>query len=453
MKKLVGLMLVFVVALTMVSIPTTTAQEGTILEVAEADGSFTTLVTAVSLADPALAESLGNPDAEFTVFAPNDAAFALLPEAAVEAAIGNQELLSRLLSYHVVEGVVMSGDLAEGENTFTTLAGDEIVVTVDDMGVRANSADVVTADLEASNGVIHVIDSVMVPPTELPAVDPIEVSGDIITAGSSTVGPLSVAMAQRWSDEGGADVPTVDIIGSGAGFERFCVNAETDISNASRPIKESEIAACAENDRLPIEFRVGTDAIAVTVSTENDFVDNLSLEELAAVFSGEAATWADINPEWPEETIELYSPGTDSGTFDFFVEVVLEEDPEPLLGADPQLSEDDNVLVEGIQGSPYAIGYFGYAYYLENTDTLRILSLDDVTPNASTVESGAYALARPLFIYSDADIMNEKPQVASFIAYYLNNVNEIIGEVGYFPPSNDGLNLAKLQWLVATGNL
>jgi phosphate binding protein len=283
----------------------------------------------------------------------------------------------------------------------------------------------------------------------LPEVDPLEVTGDIITAGSSTVFPLTESMAERFKDEGYADNITIDSIGTGAGFERFCKTGETDISNASRPIKDEEVANCQAIGREPVEFRVGTDALAVTVSTENDFVDSLSLEQLALIFST-AETWADVDPSWPAEPILRFSPGTDSGTFDYFVEAIFETDEAPLLNAaNLQLSEDDNVLVQGVEGSPYAIGYFGYAYYQENADKLRVLSIEDVEPTAQTVDSGDYPLARPLFIYSDAKIMQQKPQVAAFVNFYLTYVNEEIAEVGYFPASDAALDEAQMAWLDA----
>ena len=283
----------------------------------------------------------------------------------------------------------------------------------------------------------------------LPEVNPLEVSGDIITAGSSTVFPLSEAMAERFKDEGYADNITIDSIGSGAGFERFCVAGESDVSNASRPIKDSERESCGAIDRIPIEFRVGTDALAVTVSKDNDFVDNLSMEQLAMVFST-ATTWADVNPDWPAEPIQRFSPGTDSGTFDYFVEEVFDKDKEPILSADAlQLSEDDNVLVQGVTGSPYAVGYFGYAYYQENADTLKIVAINGVEATAANVDNASYPLARPLFIYSDAGIMAEKPQVAAFINFYLTYVNEEIERVGYFPAESSVLEAAKQSLLNA----
>jgi phosphate transport system substrate-binding protein len=285
----------------------------------------------------------------------------------------------------------------------------------------------------------------------LPEVNPLEVTGDIATAGSSTVFPLSERMAERFEDEGYSGNITIASIGSGAGFERFCVAAETDISNASRPIKESEVESCRSNGREPIEFRIGTDALAVVVTQENDFIQNATMEELAQIFST-AETWSDVNPAWPAEEIQRFIPGTDSGTFDYFVEEVFDSDEEPILNAsNTQLSEDDNVLVQGVLGSPYAIGFFGYAYYAENQDVLRVLSVEDVEPTAESVDNATYPLARPLFIYSTAEIMQQKPQVASFINFYLTYVNEEIIDVGYFPASTEALNASKQAWLDAMG--
>ncbi|MBE2198211.1 MAG: PstS family phosphate ABC transporter substrate-binding protein [Anaerolinea sp.] len=283
----------------------------------------------------------------------------------------------------------------------------------------------------------------------LPDVDPLAVTGDIVTAGSSTVFPLTERMAERFQREGYTGNITVDSIGSGAGFERFCVAGESDISNASRPIKDSEVESCRAIGREPIEFRVGTDALAVVVSAANDFVTEATMEELALIF-GSAATWADVRAEWPAEPILRFIPGTDSGTYDYFVEEVFDKNEEPILSASNlQLSEDDNVLVQGVQGSPYAVGFFGYAYYEENRGTLTILNIDGVEPNDGTVEAATYPLARPLFIYSDAKIMAEKPQVAAFINFYLTYVNEEVVSVGYFPASAAALNLAKVNWLNA----
>ena len=286
----------------------------------------------------------------------------------------------------------------------------------------------------------------------LPEVNPLEIMGDVISAGSSTVFPLSERMVERFRDEGYSGNITIDSIGSGAGFERFCVAGETDIANASRGIKDEERASCQSIGREPLEFRVGTDALAVVVSQENNFLADVTLEQLALIFSLNAAKWSDVDPSWPSENILRFSPGTDSGTFDYFVETVLDKDETLLLNAaNLQLSEDDNVLVQGVLGSPYAIGYFGYAYYQENADVLSVLSIEGVEPTAATVDSAEYALARPLFIYSTARIMQEKPQVAALINFYLTYVNEEIGEVGYFPASSEALDASRQAWLGAMG--
>ena len=336
-----------------------------------------------------------------------------------------------------------------GQATPAPEAAETVVVTVEQQEVEeAPTPEPTAAPTEEAAEEAPAMEGEAV---ELPPVDPLAVSGNIVTAGSSTVFPLSERMAERFQDEGYGDQITIDSIGSGAGFERFCVAGETDISNASRPIRDSEVEDCRAIGREPIEFRVGTDALAVTVSAENDFVQDVTLDELALIFST-ASTWSEVRSEWPDEPIQRFIPGTDSGTFDYFVEEVFDEDPEPILGASNlQLSEDDNVLVQGIVGSPYAVGFFGYAYYNENQDTLNILGIEGVVPDDASVEDGSYALARPLFIYSTADIMNEKGQVADFINYYLIFVNDEIVDVGYFPASNAALDEARATWLEAMG--
>lgn len=290
----------------------------------------------------------------------------------------------------------------------------------------------------------------------LPEVNPGDVTGDLYAAGSSTVYPISEKITELFTDEGYVGNIKLDSIGSGAGFERFCTTGETDISNASRGIKDSEIESCKAIGRDPIEFRIGTDALAIVVDKNNTWLTNVTIEELAKIFSNEATNWSDVNPNWPNEPIKRYAPGTDSGTYDFFIEFVMDKvygdsGEQTFLDAQHQASEDDNVLVQGVAGDEYAIGFFGYAYYQENSDVLNILSVNDVTPSFDTAESGDYPLARPLYIYSDATIMADKPQVADYINFYLSNVSDIIGEVGYFPASTEALNAAKQAWLDAVG--
>lgn len=286
----------------------------------------------------------------------------------------------------------------------------------------------------------------------LPGINPLEVTGNIVTAGSSTVFPLSERMVERFKDEGYPGSITVDSIGSGAGFERFCTAGETDVSNASRPINAKEVDSCNAIGRDPIEIRVGTDALAVVVSKDNTFAGDVTMEQLAALFST-AANWSDVNPAWPNEPIQRFIPGTDSGTFDYFVEAVFDEDEDPILSAaNLQMSEDDNILVQGVLGGPYSVGFFGYAYYSENADTLRPINIGGVEASKESVDDASYPLARPLFIYTTGDIMLEKPQVAAFVAFYLTYVNEEVIDVGYFPANQAALDGAKQAWLDAVSS-
>ena len=291
----------------------------------------------------------------------------------------------------------------------------------------------------------------------LPEVNPLEVSGDIISAGSSTVFPLTEVMAERFTDEGYAGNITIDSVGTGGGFERFCVAGESDIANASRPINDEEIASCAAINRTPIEFRVGTDALAIVINPGNEFLTDVTIEQLATIFSADVTNWNEVDPSWPAEPILRFSPGTDSGTFDYFVEAVMEEvfgdegEAKLLDAGNLQLSEDDNVLVQGVEGDVNAIGYFGYAYYEENADLLGIVNIEGVEAGAENVDNGTYPLARPLFIYSDANVIVEKPQVGAFINFYLTYVNEEVVPVGYFPASDEALNSAKAALLEVIG--
>ena len=302
----------------------------------------------------------------------------------------------------------------------------------------------------------------------LPIIDPLDVAaGDIGIAGSSTVFPLSTAVLSQWIDEGGPEY-SIDSIGSGGGFERFCVDGGSDISNASRAIKDSEVESCGEIGRDPIEIRVGSDALSLVISSGNYFAGELTIEEIAAAFAAPAgATWDTINPAFPAHPIEAYSPGADSGTFDYFNEVVYDEaEPSPILssGVVEIVGEDDNITVRGVAedrctegdlSTTCAIGYFGFAFFQANSDVLQAVSVDagegPIAPNADSVNEGSYPIARPLYMYTDAGLIGDKPQVAEFIAYYLNNVNDLIGEVGYFPAPDEALQDAADNIKAAAG--
>lgn len=267
-----------------------------------------------------------------------------------------------------------------------------------------------------------------------------DLSGEFEADGSSTLGPLTEAAIEEFA----AIAPNVRITngisGTGGGFERFA-KGETAISNASRPIKEEEAALCAENGVNWFQFDMAYDGITVVVSAENDFVSDLTVEELANIWAadGGVTTWADVRPDWPAENIELYGPGTASGTFDFFNEEILGDDREVRTDYTP--SEDDNVLVQGVAGSPNALGYFGFSYYEENQDSLKAVAIDNgdgaVSPSMETIGDGSYApLSRTLEIYVNAGEL-ERPEVAEFVKFYAATADEIAPAVGYIALHED----------------
>jgi len=268
------------------------------------------------------------------------------------------------------------------------------------------------------------------------------VAGEVVSDGSSTVQPLTAAAGELFSEENGDVNVSVATSGTGGGFEKFCAG-ETDLSNASRPIKDEEKAVCDEKGIKYTELRVATDALTVVVSKENDFVKCLTTDELKKMWEPAAedkvTTWKQVNSEFPDEKIELYGPGTDSGTFDYFTDEINGE--EGASRSDYNASEDDNVLVKGVGGSPNALGYFGYTYYEENADSLKIVEVDSgdgcVAPSAKTAQEGTYSpLSRPLFVYVNNDSYAKKKQVAAFIDYYVEQ-DQAISEAAKFITLND----------------
>ena len=276
-----------------------------------------------------------------------------------------------------------------------------------------------------------------------PAADPAKVSGlsgDISIDGSSTVFPITEAMAEEFGYATGGNVKiTVGVSGTGGGFKKFCAG-ETLISDASRPIKQSEVEMCAENGVEYIELPVAIDGLSVMVNPSNDFVECMTIDELHTLWRPEAEgvvmKWSQVRAGWPEEDIRLYAPGVDSGTFDYFTETVNGESQ--ASRGDFLPSEDDNVLVTGISGDKGALGYFGYAYYSENSERLKLVAVDGgdgcITPTDETINNGSYApLSRPLFIYVAADALNQ-PHVKAFVEFYLDEANRgLVSETGYIP--------------------
>lgn len=263
-----------------------------------------------------------------------------------------------------------------------------------------------------------------------------EITGWIKIDGSSTVYPVTEAVAEEFQKQNPKAKVTVGISGTGGGFKKF-VAGETDISNASRPILEVEMKKAKENKIEFIELPVAFDGLSVVVHPENDWCDALTVQELKRIWEpgSKVAKWSDIRPGWPNLPLKLFGPGTDSGTFDYFTEVIVGKLKSSR--GDYTASEDDNVLVQGVSTEKGALGYFGYAYYEENKDKLKLVAVDGgngpVRPSLETVASGAYSpLSRPIYIYVNAASAARR-EVEAFVRFYLTNAPTLVKEVGYIP--------------------
>jgi len=297
------------------------------------------------------------------------------------------------------------------------------------------------------------------PSTEPGSQAPTDLSGTITIDGSSTVYPITEAVAEEFQlANTGVRVPT-SLSGTGGGFKKFCVG-ETDINDASRPIKaddEGEGVACEANGIDYVELQVAIDGLTVVVNPANTFATCLTIEELARIYgpeSPEDLRWSDVRADFPAEPVNRFMPGADSGTFDYFTEEINGE-----LDAATQFatqSEDDNVLVTGVAGDVNAISFFGYAYFIENQDKLKALEVDGgsgcVAPTEATINDGTYApLSRPLFIYPDIGKAKERAELKTFVDFYLDNTSALSAEVGYIAMPDAALQAEKDEWAAAVG--
>ena len=275
--------------------------------------------------------------------------------------------------------------------------------------------------------------------------------------GSSTVFPITEAVAEEFQKaEKGKVRVTVGISGTGGGFKKFCAG-ETDVSDASRPIKESEVKLCAEKGIEYIELPVAYDGLAVMVNPKNNWVDQMTVQELKMIWEpaaqGKIMKWNQVRPSWPDRPIRLYGPGTDSGTFDYFTEAI--NGKEKASRSDFTASEDDNILVQGIASDIGALGYFGVAYYENNKDKLKLVPVDDgkdangkgpQLPTYENVVKGVYQpLSRPLFIYVSRKAA-ERPEVQRFVAFYMKNGAKLSKEVGYISLPKEAYDLAQARF-------
>jgi len=276
-----------------------------------------------------------------------------------------------------------------------------------------------------------------------------ELSGEVKVDGSSTVFPLTSAASELYAEEQPKVKVPVGESGTGGGFEKFC-NGETDVSDASRPIKDKEKQACEAKGIKYAELVVANDALTVVVNKDNSFVDCLTVEQLKKMWQPKSTvkTWKDVDPKFPAEPIKLFGPGTDSGTFDYFTAEIVGEEGASRTDYTP--NENDNVLVQGVAGDKSALGYFGFTYYEENTDKLKAVKIDSgegcVEPSSENAQSGKYKpLSRPLFIYpSDKAVKRE--EVKSFVDFYIDNIDDIVKEAKFVPLTEEQKKTLKSEF-------
>jgi phosphate transport system substrate-binding protein len=273
--------------------------------------------------------------------------------------------------------------------------------------------------------------------------------GEIRVDGSSTVYPLSEAITEDFSKQARKVRATVGVSGTGGGFKRFC-KGEIDLCNASRPITRTERDACAGASIEFIELPVAFDGLCIAVHPRNDWAKSLTLDQVRRIYTAKdpARRWKDLDPSWPDRPIKVYSPGTDSGTFDYFREVTVGKDG--TIRSDMSVSEDDNVLVKGVEGDIDAIGYFGFAHFKENSALLRAVPIDGgkgaVAPSDATILDGSYTpFSRPLFIYVNRKSA-ERPEIAGFTGFTIEHASEFASEVGYTPLPKDILTVVARNW-------
>jgi phosphate transport system substrate-binding protein len=281
-----------------------------------------------------------------------------------------------------------------------------------------------------------------------------DLSGRIQADGSSTVGPYTTAAAEKFQSQEPNVQITVGVSGTGGGFERFC-RGETDLSNASRPIKDEEATVCKNAGIEYVEFQVANDALTVVVNNDNDWVDCLTTEQLKKIWEpgSKVNSWDDVDPSFPDEPLKLFGPGTDSGTFDYFTGEINGE--EGASRSDYAASEDDNTTVTGVSGEKGGLGYFGFSYFEENQDNLKSLETDGgdgcVAPSVAAAQDGSYKpLSRPLFIYVKKESL-ARPEVEAFLRFLLENETSIAETSQFVPLTEEQLTTAKSDLEAATG--
>ncbi|MEF8806898.1 PstS family phosphate ABC transporter substrate-binding protein [Natronomonas sp.] len=286
-------------------------------------------------------------------------------------------------------------------------------------------------------------------------------SGEIRVSGSSTVYPVAQEVTRQFAEQHPDVSFNLTKDGSGGGFENVFIPGDSDLNNASRPIKDEEVQRCRDNGIEPVEFFVAQDALTVVVNNDADWIDEISLEDLGTIWSPDTKPemWSDVNSDWPDEPFDLYGPASTSGTYDYFTETVIgETEADQPIREDFEGTEEDDLIAQGVDGNEYALGYLPFAYYVNNPDTVKALSLsvdggDPVEPSLEGAKSGNYPLARPLFFYGNMGNIQEKNHLQEFLEFYINEADEdyIAENIGYVPSSDEMVedNLATLEAAIA----
>ncbi|MEF8913007.1 PstS family phosphate ABC transporter substrate-binding protein [Natronomonas sp.] len=286
-------------------------------------------------------------------------------------------------------------------------------------------------------------------------------SGEIRVSGSSTVYPVAQEVTRQFAEQHPDVSFNLTKDGSGGGFENVFIPGDSDLNNASRPIKDEEVQRCRDNGIEPVEFFVAQDALTVVVNNDADWIDEISLEDLGTIWSPDTKPemWSDVNSDWPDEPFDLYGPASTSGTYDYFTETVIgETEADQPIREDFEGTEEDDLIAQGVDGNEYALGYLPFAYYVNNPDTVKALSLsvdggDPVEPSLEGAKSGNYPLARPLFFYGNMGNIQEKNHLQEFLEFYINEADEdyIAENIGYVPSSDKMVedNLATLEAAIA----
>ncbi len=320
---------------------------------------------------------------------------------------------------------------------------------LEDNALPSDEEIALTADEQS--GTVEAVPALPTPTIPLPTVDPLTVEGNITVGGSTTVYPITRRLYRRFVREGYAGVMKIERVGTGEGFRLLCSVGTADIVNAGREVIDSEMTLCGSINRDPVPFAIGQGAVSLLLHPDNDFLESVTLPQLRNIFT--ATLWSEVDPTWPEEPIDHLLPRTTSDEVAAFARLVMDGNSEALLTAPNTTTfATESELLQALTDSPYAIGFASHTLLLREGDQyVHSLPIDGQLPDEESVRSGNYPLVYPLYLYTDPGILRGKPQVATFLNFALNHVNEEIRQVGYFPADVVAMDAARTRLLAIVG--